>query len=288
MTHTRFLKIALPAIAIPALVVLLLPENAMTMYVDILEPVALLLGSYLALWVSFSYRKQLKAAFIFLSLFLLIYALAVILFLSNTPLLIPALESRLENAEILQIVQGVQFVVYAMLLFFCINLLRVIDVTRLNRSGLVLLVLTAVFCLLLALYPVADLLKNSPSLELSGIFQITIRVLDALLIIVLAPVLWLYIQYLKSQQRQSLTFTVIILGIVCATIFDYIFQLITTLFPGMLSEGSLLYTTIPEVLFIYGYLIIAVGLYAHRKQDEWGYQTVDRIMSGELALLGEE
>jgi hypothetical protein len=123
---------------------------------------------------------------------------------------------------------------------------------------------------------------------MNDMFALLIRILDALLVIVLAPVLWLYIQYQKSRQKQSLTFTVIILGIVCATIFDYIFQLITTLFPAMLSEGSVLYASVPEALFIFGYLIIAVGLYAHRKQDEWGFQAIDRIMSGEFALTGEE
>ena len=108
------------------------------------------------------------------------------------------------------------------------------------------------------------------------------------MIIVLMPVLWLYVQYLKSQQRQSLTFTVIIFGIVCATIFDYLFQLITKVFPRLLTEGSLLYTTIPEMLFIYGYLIIAVGLYAHRKEDEWGYNIVDKVMEGKLKLVDVE
>ncbi|MFC2041694.1 hypothetical protein ACFLTY_05195, partial [Chloroflexota bacterium] len=86
------------------------------------------------------------------------------------------------------------------------------------------------------------------------------------LIIILVPVLWLYVQYLKSRQAQSLTFTVVILGIVCATIFDYLFQLITTIFPRLLAEGSPLYTTVPEMLFIYGYLIIA-NIYINRKRE---------------------
>jgi hypothetical protein len=67
MSHTLFLKIALPAVAIPALVVLFLPAGIMTIYVDVIEPLSLLIGSFLALYVSFIYRKQLKAAFIFLS-----------------------------------------------------------------------------------------------------------------------------------------------------------------------------------------------------------------------------
>ncbi len=105
---------------------------------------------------------------------------------------------------------------------------------------------------------------------------------DAGLIIVLMPVLWLYVQYLKSQQRQSLTFTVIIFGIVCSTVFDYLFDLILKVFPRLLAEGSHLQAAVAEMLFIYGYLITAVGLYTHRKQDEWGYNTIDKTMTDEL------
>ena len=102
------------------------------------------------------------------------------------------------------------------------------------------------------------------------------------------PVLWLYVQHLKLQQRQSLTFTVIVFGIVCSTIFDFLFGSITTAFPHLLTEGSRLYVTIPRMLFIYGFLIIAVGLYAHRKEDEWGYNAVDKAMAGKLELVDVE
>jgi len=288
MSHTLFLKIALLVIAIPALIVLFLPARIMSTYVDVIEPLSLLIGSFLALYVSFSYRKQLKAAFIFLSVFLLIYALAIVLFLSFSPIVVPWLELRMGTSETFRIVQGVQFINYAMLLFFCINLLKVIDVAQLNRNGWIIFALTVCFSIFAAIYPVLDLIKDISTLGLPGIFYITMRILDAALIIVLVPVLWLYVQYLKSQQRQSLTFTIIIFGIVCATVFDYLFELIISVFPQLLSEGSSLYTTIPEMLFIYGYLIIAVGLYAHRKQDEWGYKTVDRAMAGELNLVDVE
>lgn len=287
MTHIRFLKIALPAIAIPALVVLVLPEKVMEVYVDVLEPVALLIGSFLALWVSYIYRKQMKAAFIFLSIFLLVYAVAIILLLAYNPILVPLLETRLGTGDIHSLVIAVQFINYAILLFFCYNLLKAVNVAQLSKGGWISFVVTVVFCLLLALYPVKDLLADVSSLALTEIFTIIIRVLDALLIITLMPVIWLYIQYLRSQQQQSLTFTVIISGIVCATVFDYMFQFITTLLPDLLPENSVLYSSIPELLFIFGYLIIAVGLYAHRKQDEWGFQTIDKMMSGDIELVGD-
>ncbi len=288
MSHTLFLKITLPAIAIPALIVLFLPAGVMLTYVNVVQPLSLFIGSLLALYVSFIYRKQLRAAFIFLSAFLFIYMLAIILFLSSSPILLPYLEPRLADAEVLSLIQGVQFVTYSMLFLFCINLLKVVDVTQLNRSGWIFFTLACIFCITVAIYPELELIKVISSLGLPGILYIIIRVVDASLIIVLMPVLWLYLQYLKSQHRQSLTFTVIIFGIVCSTIFDFLFESIITAFPGLLTEGSPLYTTIPQMLFIYGFLVIVVGLYAHRKQDDWGYKTVDSAMAGELKLVDVE
>jgi len=288
MTHTLFLKIALPAITIPALVVLVLPAGVMYTYVDVIEPLFLLVGSFLALYVSFLYRKQLRAAFIFLSAFLFIYMLAIILLLSYSPILVPYLQLHLGEIETHRLVNGVMFINYAMVFLFCINLLRVVNVTQLNRNGWTIFGIATIFCIFLAIYPVLDLIKDVSNLGLPGIFTIMIRILDAVLIIVLVPVLWLYVQYLKSRQKQSLTFTVIIFGIVFFTLLDYLFESILKVFPRLLAEGSPLYTTIPEMLFIYGYLIIAVGLYAHRKQDEWGYKTINRVMAGELELVGVE
>jgi len=173
-----------------------------------------------------------------------------------------------------------------MLLFFCINLLKVVDITQLNRTGWIFFALTVIFCIFVAIYPVLDLIKNVSNIGLPGILYVIIRIFDAALIIILMPVLWLYMQYLRSLHRQSLTFTVIIFGIVCATIFDYLFELITKVFSQLLTEGSPLYATFPEMLYIYGYLIIAVGLYAHRMEDVWGYKAIDRAMTGELELAG--
>jgi len=364
MNHTQFLRIALPAAGVPAILVLFLPATIWPTYVDVMEPLSLLIGSFLALYVSFSYRKQLKAAFLFLSVFLLIYALAIVLLLAYSPILLPLLQTYLSEAEILSIVQTIQFINYSMLFFFCINILRVVDVTKLNRNGWILFGLAVPFCGLLAIYPVSSLIEGMwtqalPAItyiakqllgagaiiilvpilwlymqylksqrkqaltftviilgtalglailftvllaifpvlaeireiwsqSLPAISIITIRILDAALIIVLIPVLWLYMQYLKSQQRQSLTFTVVIFGIIFFTLFDYLFEFITIIFPALFKPGSQVLNTVPEMLFIYGYLVITIGLFAHRKEDEWGFNIIDKTLSGELELVEVE
>lgn len=284
MSHTRFLKIVLPIAAIPALIVLFLPAGVVSVYIDVIEPISLTTAAALALWVAFIYRKGLKAAFVFLSVFLFIYMLAIVLFLSNSPILLPGVRNLVGDDHILLVVQGVQFVNYFVLILFCVNLLKVVDIRRLDGNGWLISVLAFFLCMFLAIFPELELIKNLSSYGLSAVLYIIIRILDAALIVVLTPVVWLYIQHLKSRQKQSLTFTVVIFGIVCATLFDYLFQLVVTVFPRLLAEGSPLYKTIPEALFIYGYLIIIAGLYAHRKQDEWGYNAVDKAINGGLEL----
>lgn len=267
MNHTRFLKIALPAGAVLALVVLFLPIKISTIYISVLEPLFLLMGAILAFRVSFSYSRQLKSAFVFLSVYLCIYMLAIILL----PYLMPRLG---ENAGGLVFI--VQIITYYMLFLYCVNLLRVVRIKQLNRNGWIIFSITLVLCLFVAIYP--PVIDDILSLSFPVISYIMIRILDAALIIVLVPVIWLYAQYLRSQQKQSLTLTVIVLGIVCCTVFDYIFEVVLLVFPQLLSQESYLHNNILEMLYIYGYLIIAVGLYAHLKHDEWGFKMIEKAL----------
>ncbi|UCE96694.1 MAG: hypothetical protein JSV51_03630, partial [Candidatus Bathyarchaeota archaeon] len=66
--------------------------------------------------------------------------------------------------------------------------------------------LAVIFCITVAIYPESDLIKDISNLGLPAVSYIVIRLVDAALVIVLVPVLWLYVQYLKSHQKQSLTF----------------------------------------------------------------------------------
>jgi len=288
VTDVRFLKITLPLVAIPALIILFLPAHVWPRYVDVVEPLSLFTGALLALYVSFMYRKQLRVAFVCLSTFLFIYVLAIVFLLSFSPVLVPVLERRMTQAEIFSLVQSIQFVNYAMLFLFCIYLLRVVDVTQLNRTGWLLFALTCIFSIAVAAYPVFESLRGVSRLDLPLLSRLVMRLFDAALIIILMPVVWLYVQYLKSQRQQSLTFTVIVFGIVFSTIFDYLFEFILAVFPQSLPSGSVLNDTIPEILFVYGYAMIAVGLYGHRKQDEWGYKAIERAMTGESELADVE
>ncbi len=285
MSNFRFLTIAMPLVLLLALIVLFLPTYASSIYVSVIEPLALLVGSFLAFYASSLYRKELRAAFVFLGTFLLIYMLAIVLFLSPYPLLLSSLKSGMSESQVLLTVQITQFINYLMLVFFCVYLLKVVDIRRLNGSGWIVFAITFILSVFVAVYPEWDLFKGLIGSEFSLVLYAIIRLLDAALIIVLMPVIWLYIQYLKSRQQQSMTFTIIIFGIVCATLLDYLFQAVLKRFPHLLAQGSNLASTVPEVIFVFGYLIIAIGLYAHRRQDQWGYKAVDKAMNGEVKLV---
>ncbi len=280
MTASRFLSVALPAAGVIALISLVLPASASSFYFQVLQPVSLVIGSLLALYASAMYRRALKATFVFLSGFLFIYCLANILFTNY--------KDYLGDYDVLAVLI-VQIINYSLLILFCVNLLKVITIRQLNKSGWVVAGVTIVLSLFVAIYPEWSLMVDAVSGRLlaaaypllqrvSYISYLTIRMLDAALIIVLVPVVWLYIQFLKSRQKQSLTFTVVILGIVCATLLDYAFQAIVHAFPQLLARESHLYTAIPNALYLYGYLVIAAGLYAHNRQDEWGFKAIEKAL----------
>ena len=264
VNHTRFLWITLPIAVILTVVTLFLPDAIFGTWVSIVEPLTLAAGGLLALRISFMYSKQLRLAFVFFSLFLFIYAGAIILF--------TAIDTLVTGNLFTVLVISVQAVDYVFLILFCVNLLKVIQISRLNTTAWLIMGLTAAVSLFLALYPpVADgILSADPVV----IMYLAIRVIDAGLVVALVPIIWLYITYLKSQQRQSLTFTVIISGIICATIFNYLHEAVVRLVaPGAIQDTPF-FNIIPDTLFIFGYLVILVGLYAHLKDEQWGYRSL--------------
>ena len=271
MTYTKFLKIFLSVAVIPVLIVLLLPIDISGTYIKIVKPLFLLTGALLAFRVSRIYTKQLRATFTFLSAYLFIYMLAITSF--------PYLQLHMGD-YFSTFVLLIQIVNYSMLVLFCINLLQVVDIRQLNAKGWGIFSITLLLSAFLALYPslVDKIWELSVPIE-QIVSYYMIRVLDAALITILIPVIWLYVQYLKTQEKQSLTFTVIITGIVVYTLFDYLFQSIVRIFPALLAEGSMMHDAIPQMLYMYGYMVVAVGLYAHLKHDEWGFKSIERLLA---------
>ncbi len=278
MNHTKFLFITLPVALILAILPLFLPDAARNIYTPVIEPLSLAIGGLLAIRISFMYSRQLRLAFVFFSVFLFIYAAAIVFFTYAGGII--------SGKIFTELVVAVQAINYLFLILFCTYLLRVMEINTLKKSAWLAVIITAAVCLFLALYP--PIVDGIISSDVTSIIYLVIRIVDAGLVVALVPVIWLYVSYLKSQHRQSLTFTVIISGIVCATMFNYIHEVIVRLFASGAIEDTLFYATIPDALFIFGYLVIMVGLYTHLKDEQWGFAAVDRFMSGDLELIGDE
>jgi len=276
VNHAKFLKITLPLAVILAAVALFLPVKTADIYHSVMELAALFGGALLALRISFLYRKQLRTAFACFSAFLFIYGVFVLAF--------PFISKVMSSNSSLLLIVAVQTVDYVLLTLFCVNLLGAMRLGDLNKNAWITLGVTAAVCYFLALFPpMYDGIIDS---SFNIIIYMAIRVIDATLVVALVPVIWLYISYLKSQQRQSLTFTVIITGIICATLLDYLFETIARLLLPSLTGGW--YTVIPYALFIFSFFVILAGLYAHLKDEQWGFAAIDKAMADGLEMFGEE
>jgi hypothetical protein len=255
MNPLKFFAISLPVAVIPALLAVFMPASAADVYAVVSQSLALMAGAGFAFWLSGSYRKEIKYAFVFLAAFLVVYAFSIPLFTYGRDFLGNSYQT------VLLVYQAAN---YGLLIVFCYFLLRFVDIRRLDAAGWLVFGATLAVSILVAAYPVTDLIGNLFGGRLSSadprflpsVQYVIIRLLDAVLITILMPVVWLYIQHLKSERQQSLSFTVVIAGIIFATLADYIFQSLIMLFPRLLAAESPFRNSISQSLYLYGFLMI--------------------------------
>lgn len=278
MGPRRILIIAVLIAAALSFSCLILPETVAGIYASIMHPLTLFVGFILALRVASIYERELKKSFLFLSLFLILYMLA------NIYPLWKCLH-YLMGDNTLYLVLLLQVVDYSMLITSCVYTLKVIEVKRMNRYGWIALGMMFPLCVYVVYYEVpwwSTMIADNLAVAIS---QMLIRVFDMSITLMLLPVLFLYLQYLRQKAQESITFALSMSALVFAMFSTYVFQLamgvsIDTIASEYFQKGSVL-----DTVYIFGYLLIAVGLYAHRKYDEWGYSMVDRAMAGERTLM---
>ncbi len=271
MTSTKFLKFALPTTLVPAALALLLPAQLKPRYAEFIQPALLLANFVLALWVARMYRDDLRHAFLFLAGFLFFYSLVII-----EPVIAAAQRSLGENFLTALVVY--QVITYAMLLIACFNILKVIGVTKLDRHGWYVVAIALVFGAAIVAYLIPTFRDSVAVDRLAGVLFLLIRIFDVLVMVMLVPVLWLYAQNQRQKYQESASFTTVVIGIVASLILVYVYELIRQtplieLAQVEFRKGSLL-----DGLYIFGYLVIAVGLFAHRKHQEWSFKAIDNIL----------
>ena len=271
MDRRYILLIAIVIVAVLSFLCFILPDNVGSLYASVMQPLVLLLGFLLAFKVASNYEKELRKSFLFLSLFLLLYML------SNILILWQFLYSLLGNTITIYLIQLLQIACYAMLITSCVYTLKVIEVKRINRYGWIFLGMMLPLCVYIVIrgVPSMSAISASPTVE---IIRMIIRIFDMSIVLMLVPVVLLYLQHLRAKAQESITFTLIMGGLIFSLISTYIFELA----PGMSLEriaaeyfqkGSAL-----DAVYIFGYFIMVVGLYANIQYNEWGFQAIERAL----------
>ncbi len=272
MTSRLFLIIGISAAVIPAAVAVALSERAATLYTEVLQPGILLLSCPLAVWVARMYRKDLRWAFIFLSVFLLSYGFA------NITPLTDKMAATL-GGNFLTVLWIWQVFTYLMLLLACLSILRAIGLKRLHAWALLVMALTLLLAAGIIANGLGSFSEQFKVLPRGAMLLLLIRVFDALVLLMLVPVLLLYVQNARAKYQESSTFSVIVLSIIASLVFVYVYEVvkgasITQIATVEFHKGSVL-----DGLYIFLYLTIAVGLYAHRKHQDWSLKQLDQVLA---------
>jgi len=271
----RVLLLAVVTVAVLSFSCLILPGTVANIYVAIMHPLALFCGFVCALRIAVTYRKQLKKSFLFLALFLLLYIPANILSLWKYL-------SSIMGTNTMYLVLLLQIVAYTMLITSCVYTMRVINVRRMNRYGWISLGIMIPLCVFVVVYEIPWALGHVSLNPTVTILRMVIRVFDMVIILMLMPVLFLYLQYLrqKHQKQESITFSLTIGALIFTLFSTYIFQLSTGLSLDTISNEYFQKGSLLDTIYMLGYLLMATGLFIHLKYDEWGYKTIDRFMTG--------
>ena len=258
--------LAIITAAIFSLLSFILPRTAASIYSLIMLPLILFVGFILGLQVASTYEKDLKKSFLFLSLFLIIYMLI------NIDALWPPLYSVLGRSLIF-LVLFLQVVNYAMLIVSCIYTLRVMEARRMHKYGWVIFGMLFDICVYIVFYGIPAMMGGIPANPAVAVSSMMIRIFDMSIVLMLVPVLVLYLQNSRSKAQESVTFTLIMCGIIISLLSTYIIEFATGMPPYKAAEAGLL-----NPPYLFGYIIIAIGLYAHRKYDEWGYKMIEKAL----------
>lgn len=271
MTSARFLRWALLAALAPALLALVLPSSLAEWYTKILEPGLLFASFGMALWVASIYRSYLKLAFYFLAGFLASYGAV------NVTPFTELLAKNLGSA-FLTVILVWQIATYTLLMIACVNILNAIEARRLNSLGKGVMIALALAALGIVAFTVPDFIKQSSSNQSAATFDFLLVIFDMLAMLMLAPVLLLYTQNAKAQHQESASFLVLGIGIVASLDGDYWYAFIRHVPLAQIGAAEFQKGSPLDALYIFCYLTLLAGLYAHRKHQEWSLNTIEKSL----------
>ena len=268
MTSGKLLLLSLPIAALVAGLALVFPSPVASWYIVVLHPGLLLLASALSLWVAPMYRGDMRRVFLFLSAFLLFYGLVFITSLVDVV-------ADVLGGGFFRALLGYQVFTYSFLIAACVFVLRVVGLERMGRWGWATVLAGALLGSAIVLYHAPTFSNTFGSNVEQAVLFLAIRTFDVLVMVMLIPVLWLYALNARARYSESLTFTVIGAAVVASLVLAYVYEIArwTTLAEIVASEyqkGSGL-----DALYLFGYFLLVVGLFAHRMHHEWSLRRLD-------------
>lgn len=271
MTSGLFLRLSLTVALIPAAVAVALSGEAAARYTKLAQPGLLFASCALSLWVAMMYRADLRRAFLFLSAFLFLYALV------NINPLVEQMQKALGD-DFLTLVISWQVADYSMLFLACVFILRAVGTTNMGKWGIPVMAVT----LLLGVGVVINGVESFRELvELNAKFallQLLIRIGDVVVLLLLVPVLLLYVEGARAKYQESATFAFVAFGIIASLVFVYVYELVKGQSMAQIAGAEYQKGSLLDGLYIFMYLMMALGLYAHRKHQQWSLNKIDSLI----------
>lgn len=246
-----------------SIIPLLLPRGIAGIYTVGVKLLFLFAAFLLSLKVAFSYERELNKVFLYLAVFISF------LFLANLGQFWVALYIIFGPLPYISLI--VAAIAYALLIMVCINILKITDFTDIQKREWAAIFLMFALGNLTILY---FFLNYRLEFTLEVLTRLLLRIIDNAVVLMLLPVLFLYRKQSKKEKKESITFTIILIGIIISTIGDYVYEILTAISYQELStefqSGTLL-----DSIYILSYLLIAAGLYVHLHYYKWTMRKID-------------
>lgn len=263
MNPRLFLKMAFPAILILSFIVLILPEGIAGIYTVNAMLIALFIAFLLSMKVAFSYERELKRVFLYLAPFILL------LFLVNTEKFWKVLYGIFGSLPYISLI--IAGIAYVFLIMSCINILKITDFTEIQKKEwFAILLMFALGNYIIFFF----LLHYKLEFNVEVLTRILFRIVDNAVVLMLMSILFLYRKQSKREKKESITFTIVLIGIIISTIGDYVYEILTRISHQELSAGFHTGTFL-DAIYIFSYLLIAVGLFVHLNYYKWTMRKID-------------
>lgn len=269
-------KIVLAASSIVAILsgvlAVALPAPAASVYTRAVEPGLLLAASALSFYAAPMYRGELRKAFLFLAAFLLLYSLVTVIALVDAAALV------LDGA-FLPLLLAYQTGAYACLIAACWYILRGVDAHRLDRAGWAATVVSAALGVVIFFNAMNEGITLFAGNDVAVVIYLLIRVFDCVVFIMLMPVLWLYLQHSRARYRESATFAFVAVGLIASLVMAYLYELASGQPLAQIASVEYQTGSLLDAFYIFGYVLLVTGLFAHRKHQDWSFANVEKQLA---------